>query len=404
TLRLGPDTEVVFPTLDRLGTGATVSAVHVLRGMVYVSLVKTKGNQFDLLFGNQKLALPPESHVRLDVTATNAQLAVLGGTVPIQEANGVENIGRKRTVTFDLVSPGPATVADKVEAAATDTWDKNAADYHERVATMSAFGNAPYAYGMNDMAYYGSFADAGGCGMMWRPYFASASWDPYGAGVWAWYGGAGYSWVSPYPWGWMPYHYGSWVDCPGSGWGWMPGGAWNGIANTGEGIAATGLILGTHHLTPPKGPPRAGALTLRAVNLQTLVHSGMTSRDSFAFRRDSAGMGIPREGLGSLRGLSRHADEHGLVSTPVYESYGRTMMSRGIEAGSAVAVVSMHRGYAPMAMSSGATMEGGHGEYSGGGSISSGSSASAPSMSMSGGHSFGGGGGGGSVGGGGARR
>ena len=66
---------------------------------------------------------------------------------------------------------------------------------------------------------------------MWRPYFASAAWDPYSNGVWAWYQGAGYSWVSPYPWGWTPYHFGSWSYCSGAGWGWQPGGSWNGLNN-----------------------------------------------------------------------------------------------------------------------------------------------------------------------------
>ena len=80
---------------------------------------------------------------------------------------------------------------------------------------------------------------------MWRPYFASASWNPYGSGLWAWYPSAGYSWVSPYPWGWTPYHYGSWSFCSGTGWGWTPGGSWMGLSN----------VPGTA-LTPPNGGGR----------------------------------------------------------------------------------------------------------------------------------------------------
>ena len=113
-----------------------------------------------------------------------------------------------------------------------DAWDKNAAEYHAQTAGSGTLSSSPYAYGLNDMGYYGSFMDAGGCGSMWRPYFASAAWDPYSNGVWAWYQGAGYSWVSPYPWGWTPYHYGSWSYCPGAGWGWRPGGSWNGLNNS----------------------------------------------------------------------------------------------------------------------------------------------------------------------------
>ena len=103
-----------------------------------------------------------------------------------------------------------------------DTWDHDAVQYHKSYANATSYGGSPYSYGINDMNYYGSFTS--GCGgSMWRPYFTSASWDPYGSGAWAYYPSAGYSWVSPYPWGWTPYHYGSWSFCQGVGWGWLPG-------------------------------------------------------------------------------------------------------------------------------------------------------------------------------------
>ncbi len=180
-----------------------------------------------------------------------------------------------------------------------------------------ALNNSPYAYGLDDMGYYGSFMNAGGCGSMWRPYFASAAWDPYSNGVWAWYQGAGYSWVSPYPWGWTPYHYGNWAYCPGVGYGWQPGGAWNGLNN----IAAFGPGNGPVHVpVRPARPPIAGERTLTVVNLKPLVRSEGTSDDSFVARRDSAGLGVPREGLGNLNKLSQHALDRGTATTFNYTS------------------------------------------------------------------------------------
>ena len=142
------------------------------------------------------------------------------------------DVPKKKTVTFDLLQHQQPSVAKDVAPEPYDDWDHNAAGYHSHAANSNSFNGSPYSYGMNDLSYYGSFVGGcGGGGSMWRPYFASAAWDPYANGAWAYYQGAGYSWVSPYPWGWMPYHSGSWTFCQGTGWGWMPGNNWNGLNN-----------------------------------------------------------------------------------------------------------------------------------------------------------------------------
>jgi len=317
SLRLGPNSMVEFPQLERLAAGTTASSARLVRGMVYVSLLKTRGNEFNLLFGHEKLELPPASHVRLQVDGAEAKLAVLDGTLRIDGASGPMDVSKNKTVTFNLQGQTQATVVKNVESyAELDSWDKKDAEYHAQAAPVSALNSSPYAYGLDDMAYYGGFMNAGGCGSMWRPYFASAAWDPYSNGAWAWYQGAGYSWVSPYPWGWTPYHYGSWAYCPGVGYGWLPGGAWNGLNNI-----ATGPVNGPVHFPiRPARPPIAGERTLTVVNLKPLVRSEAASDDSFVARRDSAGLGIPREGLGNLNKLSQHALDRGAATTFNYTS------------------------------------------------------------------------------------
>ena len=354
TLRLAPDTEVEFPLLERRASGATVTAVRVLRGMAYVSLTKsqTASNEFTLLFGPDKLPLPPDSHIRLQMNATGASLAVLNGMVEVNGADAPIAVPRKRTIAFDFAPNSQPEVKKEIAAESPDSWDKQSADYHSRVATLSALGNAPYSYGTNDMSYYGSFMDSGGCGMMWRPYFASAAWDPYANGTWAWYTGAGYSWVSPYPWGWTPYHYGSWAYCSGTGWGWMPGGAWNGLANGPAGTGSTFGSIGSQPRLPhrPTQPPRPGESTLVAVNLKPLVSSEVSSGGAFLFRRDSAGLGIPREGLGGLSGFSHSALRQGTASTPIYLTAGsgaETVGGAGQTTARGLAPVMVHRGNAP---------------------------------------------------------
>jgi len=372
TLRITPDSIVEFPQLERLAGGATASSVHVIKGMAYVSLVKTQGNEFNLLFGQQKLQLPPSSHIRLHVDESEAKLAVLDGTVRIDGPSGPTDVPRKKTVTFHLQDQAQPTLAKDVAAEAFDSWDKNAAGYHAQSAALSAFGSSPYAYGVGDMMYYGSFMNVGGCGSMWRPYFASAAWDPYSNGAWAWYQGAGYSWVSPYPWGWTPYHYGSWSYCSGAGWGWQPGGSWNGLNN----VVASSLKGGTGPISlRPIAPPRVGEPTLTAVNLKPLIQSEVASADSFVFRKDSAGMGIPRDTLGKLNKFSQLAINRGTATTPIYISAPGSADGRSTS--SAGAPSSLHRGSAPPSSTNMSSQMG---------SLTNGSGSSTMSGSASGSH------------------
>jgi hypothetical protein len=366
--------------------------------MAYFTLVKSKGNEFNVLFGDHKVALPPSTHIRLRVNPNDATLAVLDGELTVDTPQGNISVSKKKTVTFLMGEGLEPTVAKNVSSDPFDSWDKQSTEYHARMAAFGAFGNSPYSYGTSDMMYYGAFSDAGGCGSMWHPYFTSAAWDPYSSGSWAYYSGAGYSWVSPYPWGWTPYHYGSWSYCPGAGWGWQPGGTWSGL-NNGTMIAfnpSSGNGTGNPQrpIAPPH-PPRPGDPTVVAVISKPVVRSEMASNNSFVFRKDSAGLGIPRGELGELNKFSQHAVQKGTASTSVYVSVGggNTQSSYGTRPSSpAIGPVSIHRGSPPPPESPSRTYSSAGGSFGGGSnssssmtSTSSGSSGrpSAPSPSPS---------------------
>lgn len=358
TLRVAPDSIVEFPKLERMAGGGTASTVHLVQGMAYVSLVKSKDNQFNLAFGDQNLALPAPSHIRLQLSGTEARLAVLDGNLHLAEASGTTlDVPKKKTVTFDLLQHQQPEIAKDIAPEAYDDWDHTATEYHARVANVSGFNGSPYSYGTNDLAYYGSFVDGCGGGMMWRPYFTSAAWDPYANGAWAYYQNAGYSWVSPYPWGWTPYHYGSWNFCPGVGWGWMPGGMWNGLNNMamypGAGIGGGGGVIGgpgiTNRRVPvvPIKPPGRNGPGLVAVNQKPLVRSELTSRESFSFRQDSAGMGVPRGDFGKLNKFSQQVQHRGAVNQQIYFSAPPQALSGARPTSTAIMAGSFHRGAAP---------------------------------------------------------
>lgn len=360
SVRLGPDTLVEFPQLDRNATGATASSMRLVKGTVYVTLMKSRTDTFTLLFGDRKVDVPPASHIRLQLDGNQAKLAVLDGSLGIQGTSGQVVIPKKKTATFNAEDQSePAVAKGVVGVDILDDWDKQNTAYHARAAAFRG-NSAPYSYGLSDLGYYGSFVNAGGCGTMWRPYFVSSGWDPYSNGAWAWYGG-GYTWVSPYPWGWTPYHYGSWSYCPNTGWGWVPGGSWSGLNNvTMTALRNAPATNGPATKSPagppvrPIAPPRPGSPTLLQVNNRPLVRSEAGSDNSFQFRRDSAGLGIPRESLGHLNKFSERAVSKGVASTPIYVT-GPASQTAGRDGmrGPVMSAGAVHRGYAPPPSSAG---------------------------------------------------
>lgn len=383
SMRIAPSSEVQFSELRRDADGATVSSVNVLKGIAFVSLVKADSkaplNQFDLLFCGRKVALVPASHVRLEIDDSQARLAVIDGIARVDGAQGELEVAKKKTATFDVRSEDEPTVAKDIEKTPFDGWDHDATSYHANasslMASRSAYGfGSTYAYGLSDMSYYGNFMDAGGgCGMMWRPYFVSAAWDPFSNGAWAWYPGAGYSWVSPYPWAWTPYHYGSWGFCPGVGWGWSPGGSWYGINNVAALLpkGGSGGIKGGP--VPPIHPPQPHEPGLIAVNMKPLVVSEVASPTSFEFRKDSAGLGVPRGTLGHLEKFSHETESHGTTRTSIYMSLPQANHVGGTSSLAASMGSAIHRGSAP---SSGPSSNSSFSSLSGGGGGSAGSARS----------------------------
>ena len=143
TLRLGPDSEVQFVELGRTVSGSTLSTVRAVRGIVYVSLMKTSGkapvNQFNLAFGDRKIQLQPDTHVRLEMNGQQARLAVLGGIVHLSGPDGAIDISHRKTATFALVDNAEPTLAAGVQDGELDAWDKQQEQFHSRVA-LASFG------------------------------------------------------------------------------------------------------------------------------------------------------------------------------------------------------------------------------------------------------------------------
>jgi FecR protein len=222
TLRLAPNTLVVFDTLGLNDAGTRTSTVNLANGMAYVNWFGKKGDQFALSFSQEKIELDHAAHFRVHAVSAGTQVAVFKGdvAVAVEGEDSKVTVAKNKMASFD---GGDKPEIAGITANAFDDWDKEALTYHDQYAKNNT---SPYGFGSSDLSYYGSYQNMAGYGMMWQPYFAGVGWNPFMDGAWSWYPGMGYTFVSAYPWGWQPFHYGSWMFITGAGWMWQPG-AWN---------------------------------------------------------------------------------------------------------------------------------------------------------------------------------
>ena len=93
-------------------------------------------------------------------------------------------------------------------------------DYVEYAEPEAYYYDGPFA----ELSEWGTWADAGPLGWVWRPY-GSSNWQPYYHGNWVW-SQWGWAWASYEPFGWAAYHYGFWHYDAIYGWVWIPDEQW----------------------------------------------------------------------------------------------------------------------------------------------------------------------------------
>jgi uncharacterized protein DUF6600/FecR-like protein len=310
TLRVTPETVITFPQLSLRDSGAKVSTVHLQEGSAYVNFAGSKDDEFTLTFAHEKLALAHSAHLRLEMADADATLAVFNGEVQVQGDAGTVAVSKNHTAQFDLTDDDHYELAKSVEPDPFDEWDKQQNQYHQQYASNSYSSYSPYAYGTNDLNYYGSFSNVPGYGNVWQPYFAGAGWDPFMNGAWAFTPGFGYGWVSGYPWGWTPYHYGSWVYLPTGGWGWQPGGTWTGWSTP-------RIVHPPANFLPPQPPSNLSHGTVVVNRGPVPVQLGR-SFNRMEIAKNSAGLGIPRGGVKHLNELSGTVQQQGFAAAKVH--------------------------------------------------------------------------------------
>jgi FecR protein len=287
TLRVAPNTTVLFSTLGLSDAGQRFSAVNLLEGRTYVNWLGKSGDKFTLRFSQETVDLTQPAHFRVVASSGSAQLASFKNDVAVTGPSGTVKVDKKKMVSFDVNDADHSTVAKSFKEDTYDDWDKQAVDYHDQYAKNNP---TPYGYGSSDLSYYGAYTNVAGYGTLWQPYFTGAGWNPFMDGAWSYYPGMGYMWASAYPWGWMPYYYGNWLYAPGLGWGWQPGafnGWQGGVHYTGAAVAGFQLPVEPKGMVSTVVVGRGGPLLTN------------TSATSLLVNRGSAGIGIPRGSVDS---------------------------------------------------------------------------------------------------------
>jgi hypothetical protein len=382
-IHLTPDTLLQFTELGLQDSGTRISTIHLQNGEAYFNFDDNKSDQFTVTFLEQKAPVTEPAHFRVDVDGKAASLAVFKGKVGVNGPNDKLEVGKKQTANFE---PGvqQASLSKNVEQDPFDEWDKKQSEYHQRYLTSSS--NVGSGFGASDLGYYGNFMTVPGYGMMWRPYFAGAGWDPFMDGAWMWYPGFGYTWVSAYPWGWLPYHYGGWSFVPGYGWMWGPGTSLVAF----QPVAP--IIRPPANYVPPR-PPAATARNTVVVGRGLTASSALTAApggSKMLVKGNAAGIGVPR-GVSNLAKINDKVAQKGSAKVPTN--------TRITTAGAAPIITGNIRGTAPghagtaaragsrVASTSGGRANAGGGRMStGGGRMSTGGSMGGHSSS-SGSHS-----------------
>ena len=301
TLRVAPNTTVLFSTLGLSDAGQRFSAVNLLEGRTYVNWLGKSGDKFTLRFSQEKVDLSQPAHFRVMASSGSAEVASFKNDVEVIGPSGTVKVDKKKMVAFDVNDDDHSTAAKSFKEDSYDDWDKQAVEYHDQYAKNNP---TPYGYGLSDLNYYGGYTNFPGYGMLWQPYFTGVGWNPFMDGAWSFYPGMGYMWASAYPWGWMPYYYGNWLYAPGLGWGWQPG-AFNGWRG---GVHYTGAAVAGFQLpVEPKG--RVGTVVVgRGGPVLT-----QTPTRSLVVNRGSAGMGIPRGSVDGLHHLNTQVAKTGFA-------------------------------------------------------------------------------------------
>lgn len=231
-LWLAPNSVVQFTELA-LSNGGRLTRITLSEGVATFEAGLSAGDVFEAATPAFTVAATKNAEFRMGVRKKDAAVSVMNGKVSITSITGTSGNRELAKGQMFVDESGKKDSTSLMRSPTPDEWDhwvnaRLSAERNSRnTATLSA--NAPFTYGIADLADYGSWSYFPGYGYGWQPFGMMAGWAPFTSGQWMFYPSFGWTWLSAEPWGWVPYHFGGWEYSPAFGWMWLPGdyGMWN---------------------------------------------------------------------------------------------------------------------------------------------------------------------------------
>lgn len=222
TIWLAENSVLQFTELA-LSNGGRVTRMSLSEGTATFETTLSNGDAFEISTPSVKITPANKSKFRVDMFSEGGAVSVFSGKVVANNALGDTEVPKGET--FALNNKATKTAMKRNPSA--DEWDhwvntRETAEVNALNQTPS-YANAPFTYGMADLAGYGAWNYFPGFGYGWQPFGMTAGWAPFTAGQWMFYPSFGWTWLSAEPWGWVPYHFGGWQYTSAYGWMWMPG-------------------------------------------------------------------------------------------------------------------------------------------------------------------------------------
>lgn len=291
TIRMMPATRIEFAELSRRDSGQPVTAMLLQEGTAYFNLHKKDGDGFSVVVGQHKIRLPKSARFRLQVRDTEAQLAVLKGSLEVASSassNWVA-VGKKETLTLNLDDTSRVVLAKGIAPLLIyDDWDKQIEGYRDNYAATRSI---VFGYGRGDRSVNGYCP--------WGYLYS----NPIEGHSWCWYPSQGFLQAN-----------GSRAECP-------PRGYYPQTPTATGGATTAG--------TSSRGPNTAGGSIPRGPGgRQPVFETSEPSRHSTGFSGGGFGSTSGSSNVGSQGGSSSvgsHASSGGLGSSsgPSTGSVGR---------------------------------------------------------------------------------
>lgn len=221
-LWLAPDSVVQFTELA-LSSGGRITRVTLSEGMATFDASLSSGETFEVSTRNFSVTPSKNAEFKIGVRGKDAAVSVMNGKVLVGDRGSTQDVAKGAMFVDEMAKTPKTTMAHSLKPDQWDLWVSNrlTAERHGSTEAM-VDANAPFTYGMSDLATYGSWNYFPGFGYGWQPWGMTAGWAPFTAGNWMYYPTFGWTWISAEPWGWVPYHFGGWQYSSSYGWMWFP--------------------------------------------------------------------------------------------------------------------------------------------------------------------------------------